>query len=137
MVLAALPPTLSEILNSAAESLFPAQEFVENLSVDSKNSEGDTPLHVMAWRGDVASSKVLIASGANINALGDMNETALHVAIRTQNSELVLVLLAAGAKTNVCSEFGYSAQEMAQQAGGSIASLFKNRASRRRIGRST
>lgn len=133
MTQSALTPTLSAILHSAAESLFPDREFVDDLSIHSKNGEGDTPLHVMAWRGDVASAKVLLAAGADPDAQGDMDETPLHVAIRMQNEALVLLLLAVGAQTNLGSEFGETAFEMARAAGGNIANMLRNRSSRRRV----
>ena len=121
---------LNEVLRSAAESLFPADDFVAPIDINTKSSDGDTPLHVFAWRGDVESAQVLIQAGADINAMGDMSETPLHIAVRKQNEPLVVLLLEAGAKTTIRSEFNQTAQEIAVAIGGSIGSLLKNRKSR-------
>ena len=126
-------PKLSELLCSAAESMFPANDGQAVIEINTRNSEGDTPLHVFAWRGDVDSARVLIEAGADINAQGDFGETPLHVAIRLQQESLIILLLAAGAKTNICSEFNQTAQEMAAKLTGDVASLFKNRKSRRAL----
>lgn len=122
---------LEEVLRSAAESLFPADDFAASIDIQAQSSEGDTPLHVFSWRGDVESARVLIEAGADINAIGDMSETPLHIAVRTQNEPLIVLLLEAGANTTIRSEFNETAQEMALAIGGCIGNLLKNRKSRR------
>ena len=122
---------LKEVLRSAAESLFPADDFAAPIDIQAQSSEGDTPLHVFSWRGDVESARVLIEAGADINAIGDMSETPLHIAVRAENEALIVLLLGAGAKSTIRSEFKVTAQEMALAIGGRIGNLLKNRKSRR------
>jgi ankyrin repeat protein len=53
-----------------------------------------------------------------------MGETPLHVAVTQRCLPLIEVLLRAGAKTDIRSEFGRTAAEMAETAGGDIGILF-------------
>ncbi|HEY6019513.1 MAG TPA: ankyrin repeat domain-containing protein [Candidatus Paceibacterota bacterium] len=124
-------PVLEELLRSAAESFFPAEEEPLSINVATRSSEGDTPLHLFTWRGDVAAAKVLIRAGADVNAIGDMGETPLHVALRKGNEALALLFLEAGAKINIRSEFNETPQEAAMRIGGRLAEIFTNRSSRR------
>ncbi|MBK7118963.1 MAG: ankyrin repeat domain-containing protein [Comamonadaceae bacterium] len=59
----------------------------------------------MAWRNDIYAVKRLLNAKANPNAIGDMGETPLHVAISQESPEIIQALLQAGAKTNIRSEF--------------------------------
>jgi ankyrin repeat protein len=78
----------------------------------------------MVWRNDAYAVKVLLKAGANPNAIGDMGETPLHVAVSTENCTIAETLLQAGAKVNIRSEFNETAQERAIRKGGAIAKLF-------------
>jgi ankyrin repeat protein len=109
--------TLAEILQSTSESLFPADLGTRTVTLQSVDSDGDTPLHVLIWRGDTHGAQVLIENGANVDAVGDMGETPLHVAIRKENLTVVRALVEAGAKTDIVSEFGESAGTMAGNKG--------------------
>ncbi len=122
--------SLQTVLRAAAESMFPAEEEI-SIDVNSRAPDGDTPLHLFAWRGDVESARVLVSAGADVNALGDMSETPLHIALRKENEQLVILLLAARAKITLRSEFGDTAQDIARRIGGRCAELFANRRSRR------
>ncbi len=119
-----MPLTLDEVLQSAAESLFPLEVGEKQVTVESRDSEGDTPLHVMAWRKDVESAHILLLGGADVNAIGDMDQTPLHVAIMQGDIEMVKLLLKAGAITSVRSSFGKTAFEEAASKGGAIWQLF-------------
>jgi ankyrin repeat protein len=122
---------LKEILHFAAEHFFSAEEEVPSINVDTRSSEGDTPLHLFAWRSDLEAARVLIEAGADVNAIGDMSQTPLHVALRQGSVELVILLLEAGAKIDIRSEFQETPQEAARRIGGRIAEIFTNRSSRR------
>lgn len=116
--------TLEEILASVSDVLFPAEIGKKAISISSTDCDGDSPLHVMVWRDDAYAVKVLLAAGANPNAIGDMGETPLHVAVGKENCTIAEALLQAGAKANIRSEFNETAQERAIRKGGAIARLF-------------
>lgn len=105
------PATLAEILASASDVLFPEFLGEKVIEVNSRSASDDTPLHVMAWRQDSASASVLIAAGADVNAVGDMGETPLHVAMRVRDWTLAAMLVRAGARTDIRSEFGETAND--------------------------
>jgi ankyrin repeat protein len=117
--------TLDDVLRSVSDVLFPEHLGEMPVGVGSRGAGGDTPLHVMAWQDDNRGAELLIAAGADVNAVGDMSETPLHVAVRRENVELVQLLLAAGGDPDLRSEFGETAREKAGRAGGRIAALFE------------
>jgi ankyrin repeat protein len=86
--------------------------------------DDDSCLHIAIWRGDLRSVELLIKAGLDVNAIGDMSETPLHVAITQQSLPIIERLLRAGAKSDIRSEFGRTAAEMAEAAGGEIGILF-------------
>lgn len=109
------PRDLDEILQSTADALFPDVVKGAKVEVVSRSSDGNTPLHVMAWRGDVEGVRVLLACGADPNAIGDMSETPLHVACRVESPAIVEALLGAGARTDLRSELEVTPSEIAQE----------------------
>jgi ankyrin repeat protein len=115
--------SLDELLQSISDVMFPADEGRE-VAIDSVGYDGDTPLHVMAWRNDLESVRALIAAGADLNAKGEMDETPLHVAIRQDNLPMISAMLEAGARDDIRSEFGETPRECALKKGGAVAGLF-------------
>ncbi|GGZ72267.1 hypothetical protein GCM10008101_28300 [Lysobacter xinjiangensis] len=79
---------------------------------------------MFAWRKDLEAARLLIAAGADPNAVGDMGETPLHVAVRQDLPELARALLAAGASADIVSELEESPREMTVRKGGELASVF-------------
>ena len=118
--------SLEDILASCSDTLYPAEMGAAPVSLNSRDCDGDTPLHVMLWRDDLYAVKLLIEAGADVNAVGDMSETPLHVAFRKQNLNAVKALLAAGAKETYMSEFGQSPWDMAQELSGGFRKAFTN-----------
>lgn len=116
---------LEEVLASIAHIMFPGDDVPREIRLDTRASDGDTPLHVFAWRKDLAAAGLLISAGADTNAIGDMGETPLHVAVRQDMPELAEALLAAGASPDIVSEFEQTPREMALREGGQIAGVFR------------
>ena len=112
--------TIEQVLQSTSESLFPAELGKAKVKIDSSDCDGDTPLHVLIWCGDTEAAILLIASGAPIDAIGDMGEIPLHVAISKNNTRIISALIEAGAKTDIVSEFGETAVQKAAKHGISI-----------------
>lgn len=108
---------MEEILQSTSDTLFPADLGARTVTLHSVDCDGDTPLHVLIWRGDTSGARLIIENGANLNAIGDMGETPLHVAIRKENLSIVRTLIRAGARTDIVSEFGQSASALASEKG--------------------
>ncbi|MCF3593153.1 ankyrin repeat domain-containing protein [Rhodobacteraceae bacterium LMO-12] len=116
--------TLEQILASCSDSLFPAEMGEAVVTIDSRDVDGDTPLHVMLWRDNTYGALLLIEAGADINAIGDMSETPLHVAVGKGNLAVVEALIKAGARTTDKSEFGKTPREKAAELGGDMQRLF-------------
>ena len=117
--------TLEEVLKSCSDTMYPEDIGEAEVYINSKDIEGDTPLHVMGWRNDTRGAAILIHAGADVDAIGDMDETPLHVALTQENENLVELLLKAGAKTDLRSEFNLTAIQKAKQLGGKFYELFK------------
>jgi ankyrin repeat protein len=77
---------------------------------------------------DFGGAKDLIVAGADPNAVGDMGETPLHVAIRQGVPDIIDSLLAAGANPDIRSEFGETPRSMAASQKGTLARLLKQAA---------
>jgi ankyrin repeat protein len=117
--------SLEDILQSTSDVLFPADLGARRVTIDSVDCDGDTPLHVMVWRKDIAAIEQLLAAGAPVNAVGDMGETPLHVAVSQELLEAVKILMRWGASPNIRSEFGDTPGERAAARGGPIALALK------------
>lgn len=117
---------LEEDLAAIAHIMFPGDDVPREIRMDTTASDGDTPLHVFAWRTDLAAARLLIAAGADPNAIGDMGETTLYVAVRQGMPELAEALLAAGASPDIVSEFEETPREMASREGGRLADVFRS-----------
>jgi ankyrin repeat protein len=121
--------TLEEILQSTSDALFPAELGRRHVAIDSRDCDGDTPLHVLLWRKDFSGVKDLIEAGADPNAIGDMGETPLHVAIHQEVPDIIELLLAAGANADISSEFGETPRSLATSKKDVIARLLGQAAS--------
>lgn len=79
------------------------------------DSNGDSLLHIAAWRGDAETVETLLKLGVGVNMLGDMSSTALHYAYRKGRADVVKVLLSHGASTTMRDEFGNKPDESLHQ----------------------
>ena len=117
--------SLEDILQSTSDNLFPADLGEKVVTIDSKDVDGDTPLHVMLWRDDSFAALVLIESGIDVNAVGDMGEAPLHIAIRKENANIANALVEAGARTDIRSEFGQTPADLYNSASSDFRKLFQ------------
>lgn len=118
-----MPQDTHELLRSLSELMFPSAPDTP-VQIDSVGYDGDTPLHVVAWRNDLEAVLLLIGAGADVNATGEMDETPLHIAVHHRNVQMVQAMLRAGARSDVRSEFGDTSKDRAILQGGEIAALF-------------
>lgn len=117
--------SLAEILASCSDTLFPQDMGKAPVTINSRDVDGDTALHVMLWRNDTYAVLQLIEAGADVNAVGDMSQTPLHVALGKQNLSAIEALLNAGANTSLRSEFGKTPRDLANGMDSDIKRLFK------------
>ena len=120
--------SVEEILQSTSDALFPADLGAHPISMDSRDCDGDSPLHVLLWRRDTDGAQTLIAAGAEVDAVGDMGETPLHVAISQNLLGVIEALLLAGANPDIPSEFGDTPRQRAAAIGDVSAELVKRAA---------
>ncbi len=78
------------------------------VSIDAKDSDGDTALWNAVARGNRESAKWLIANGANVSERDDRQVTPLARAATAHDIEVVNLLVAHGADVNALDEAGYS-----------------------------
>jgi hypothetical protein len=108
--------TLEQFLLSASEVLFPHRK-PRAIDVNAKASDGDTPLHVAAIRGDREAVRLLVEAGAQIDALGDMSCTPLYNAVGHGHHQVARLLLEFGADPNLMNELESSAMAWAKDKG--------------------
>jgi hypothetical protein len=77
----------------------------EGASVNARGFLGRTPLMTAAFHHRQEAAKVLIARGADLNAVSPQGDTALHLAA-SHSTEVARVLIAAGADVNVRDKTG-------------------------------
>lgn len=77
----------------------------------------DTLLHLVTRRGGVDEICLLVASGANVNAKGDIGYTPLHYAALRGRLDVVTKLLALGADPSLRDEWGDTPLTIALAAG--------------------
>jgi len=107
--------TLDQILQRAAESLFPDQaKTPKQIGVHSKSSDGDTPLHVATLWGDRHAVRVLLDAGADVTAKGDMSCCPLYYAVMTRNVQVAELMLQHGANPDAKNELNFTPRSLAE-----------------------
>jgi ankyrin repeat protein len=107
--------TLDEVLADVAAS--PGFEGCTEIGANSRSVSGRTPLHWMATLGDAVGTELLLQAGANIDAVDDEGNTALHEATTSRQQGVVGVLVAHGAQVHLVNAAGQSSLEMAEADG--------------------
>ena len=81
---------------------------VERLGINSGSKrQGETPIHFAAFHNAVGVAKVLLANGADVNAIDFSGYTPLHIAaIQNSRIDVAAVLLANGANVNAKNRYG-------------------------------
>ncbi len=94
-------------------------EFAElDLSdLNQQRSDGDTLLHLVTFVGSLDEVELLAASGARVNAAGDMGLTALHLAAMKGHLKMAQKLLDLGANPSIKNEWGQTAEVVALNGG--------------------
>jgi len=80
------------------------------VTVSSRSTSGDTPLHVAMWAQDDQAARALLEAGADVNAPGEDGYTPLHVAVAQNDVALARELVARGALWDKVNEFGSSSR---------------------------
>ncbi len=94
-------------------------EFAElDLSdINQPRSDGDALIHLVASYGGRDEIVLLVASGAGVNAAGDMGYTPLHNAAVKGRLDVINTLLGLGADPRIKSEFGSTPLDDAERYG--------------------
>ena len=110
--------TLEQFLLRSSNVLFPGQTRAPKpLTVHSRSSEGDTPLHIAALWGDRHAARILLEAGADIDAKGDAGCTPLYFAVMGGHVEVAELLLQRGADPDAESELSSSPRSLAAHKG--------------------
>jgi uncharacterized protein len=119
--------TLMQILERTGLALFPAGTS-EEISVFSRDCDGDSPLHKAALWGDRHAIELLVDAGADVDAEGDMKCTPLDYAVMSNHVLAAEKLLDLGASPAHKSEFGSSPRDRALDSGDrEMISLFRSK----------
>jgi uncharacterized protein len=108
------PEALRAVINKYSDgAIYP---FNQN-GVNSTNVCGDSLLHVAVRNLDVNDVLVLLESGADVNAIGDVGQLPINSAVIQGNLELTRLLFAYGSITDHRSNFGRTLIEIAKSQG--------------------
>ena len=82
--------------------------------VEAKNDDGETPLHMVAYRNSIETAKLLIEMGADVDAKDDYGETPLHWASYNNRIEIAKLLIDKGADVEAKRNDGWTPLDLAQ-----------------------
>ena len=90
---------------------------IDIVEVNQRAAMNDSMLHFAAERGSTEDIDVLVASGAEVNAVGDIGNTPLHGAAMKGNTRAARRLLELGADPTLRNELGQCARDVAHVGG--------------------
>lgn len=98
----------------------------EDASVDTVDSEGNTPLMIAAHIGNPRMMKIILSHNPNIDLRNHNGDTALMIASRQGVPQIVEQLIQSGANTNLKNSDGFFPAEIALRNGhNNIVKLFR------------
>lgn len=83
-------------------------------SIHQKSAFADYPIHVASVRGSIDELSLLLANGADINAVGEHGYTPLHNAVEQGLVDVVAFLLAQGADVLIENDHHLTAKALAK-----------------------
>lgn len=98
--------TVEEILVRLSERMFPAEMGRAVVTIDSREADGDGVLHNLLYGKEHYPALALIEAGADVNAVGNVGYTPLHVSAFRDDADMIEKLLYAGADPQVKCEVG-------------------------------
>ena len=104
-----LDSTLSKGRTGVMDLLF----ITSNTSIDARDKDNNTPLHVAALRGHIGIVDLLLSQGASIGAIGQFTYTPLHFAARGGHTGIVELLLQKGAPIETKTRSDYTPLHLA------------------------
>ena len=78
----------------------------DNIDLDRKNKDGNTPLHLAALQGDSSLTFRLIKLGSVSSLVNNIGDTVLHSAVRSSDTATVSVVLSQGASVMTKNSLG-------------------------------
>ncbi len=117
------PESLVELI-SAGKTAEVKQRFTGNESVNQKNAQGQSLLHIAALRNDADMVEFLLALKANPSAIDPMGDTPMAAAVASGCLDAAQALANAGAPLFAANQAGKSAWDYAAESGeGAIAAV--------------
>ncbi|OMJ65898.1 hypothetical protein SteCoe_37454 [Stentor coeruleus] len=87
-------------------------DYGENIDINATNNQGKTPLHLACLSNQTALAKLLVRSGANINAVDATDNTPVHYSAQVGSKDFLEWLISKGPDLSIKNSEGKTAVEM-------------------------